>query len=122
MLEASAWHADRAARWEFRMVYSPHPPYEILQTRTIDFATMQRLRRLAHWDLIANSGNFIESTPLSLVGPNESAFARFMALSDWLYATAGQKHGCAREAARSAVHASDGNSPARSGNGCRALA
>src|SRR5207249_98530 len=37
---------------EFAMVYSPHAPYEILQTRDIDFPTMQRLRRLArYWDL-----------------------------------------------------------------------
>ena len=32
---------------EFQMVYSPNPPYEILQTGAIDFATMQRLRRFA---------------------------------------------------------------------------
>src|SRR5687768_15099979 len=50
---------------EFGMVYSPHPPYEVLQTREIDFATMQRMRRFQrYWDLIANSGNFIETTPL----------------------------------------------------------
>ena len=30
---------------EWRMVYSPHPPYEVLQTKQIDFATMQQLRR-----------------------------------------------------------------------------
>src|SRR5262249_8011449 len=37
---------------EWQMVYSSHPPYEILQTRLIDFATMQRLRRFArYWDL-----------------------------------------------------------------------
>src|SRR5213075_1027517 len=29
---------------EFRMVYSPHAPYEVLQTAAIDFATMQRLK------------------------------------------------------------------------------
>ena len=26
---------------EWGMVYSPHPPYEILQTKHVDFATMQ---------------------------------------------------------------------------------
>jgi radical SAM superfamily enzyme YgiQ (UPF0313 family) len=51
------------AKWQ--MIYNPHPPYEILQNRLIDFATMQRLRRFArYWDLIGNSGNFVESTPL----------------------------------------------------------
>ena len=50
---------------EWQMVYNPHPPYEILQNKLIDFATMQKLRRFArYWDLVGNSGNFIESTPL----------------------------------------------------------
>jgi radical SAM superfamily enzyme YgiQ (UPF0313 family) len=50
---------------EWQMIYNPHPPYEILQNRLIDFATMQRLRRFArYWDLVGNSGNFVETTPL----------------------------------------------------------
>ena len=50
---------------EWQMIYNPHPPCEILQNRLIDFATMQRLRRFArYWDLVGNSGNFVESTPL----------------------------------------------------------
>src|SRR6266850_2142882 len=49
----------------WQMVYNPQPPYEILQSKLIDFATMQRLRRFAkYWDLVANSGNFVETTPL----------------------------------------------------------
>jgi radical SAM superfamily enzyme YgiQ (UPF0313 family) len=51
------------AEWQMR--YHPHPPYEILQNRLIDFATMQRLRRFAkYWNLVGNSGNFVETTPL----------------------------------------------------------
>ncbi len=47
------------------MVYSPAPPYEILRNRVIDFPTMQRLRRFArYWDLVGNSGNFVETLPL----------------------------------------------------------
>ena len=50
---------------EWQMVYNPRPPYEILQNKLIDFATMQRLRRFArYWDLVGNSGNFIATTPL----------------------------------------------------------
>ncbi|HTQ51922.1 MAG TPA: DUF4080 domain-containing protein [Candidatus Acidoferrales bacterium] len=50
---------------EWKMVYNPHPPYEILQNQLIDFTTMQKLRRFArYWDLVGNSGNFIETTPL----------------------------------------------------------
>ena len=47
------------------MAYSPLPTYEILRNKLIDFPTMQRLRRFArYWDLIGNSGNFVETTPL----------------------------------------------------------
>jgi hypothetical protein len=79
---------------DFQMVYSPHAPYEILQTGAIDFATMQRLRRFArYWDLVANSGNFLETVPrLWRAG---SPFARFLHLSDWLFARAGTSHGIA---------------------------
>ena len=50
---------------EFGMLYAPHPPYEVLRTREIGFSVMQRMRRFArYWDLIANSGNFLETTPL----------------------------------------------------------
>ena len=51
------------AEWD--MAYNPHPPYEILQNKLIDFGTMQKLRRFArHWDLVGNSGNFVEARRL----------------------------------------------------------
>ena len=51
------------------MVYSPVPPYEILSNRLIDFPTMQRLRRFArYWDLVGNSGNYVETLPLFWCG------------------------------------------------------
>src|ERR1019366_10044456 len=50
---------------EWQMVDNPHPPYELLQNRLIDFPTMQKLRRFArYWDLVGNSGNFVETTQL----------------------------------------------------------
>lgn len=70
---------------EWQMVYSTHPPYEILRNKLIDFATMQRLRRFArYWDMVGNSGNFLETTPL--IWSNVSSFHAFLRLSDWLYA------------------------------------
>ncbi len=76
---------------DWGMVYSPHPPYEILQTKLIDFFTMQRLRRFArYWDLVANSGNFNEAAPAL------STFDGFMRFSDWLYAETRQTHAIAR--------------------------
>ena len=82
---------------EFGMIYSPHAPYEILQTADVDFAQMQRMRRFSrYWDLIANSGNFVETTPL--IWRDASPFLRFMALSDWIFATTKQTHAIALQA------------------------
>ena len=107
---------------EWRMIYNPQPPYEILQNKLINFATMQRLRRFArYWDMVGNSGNFIETTPLiwgnnsSLVGrdsvkPQSSradevsaretlapppAFAGFLHFSDWLHTRTNRTDGIA---------------------------
>ncbi len=78
----------------YGMVYSPAPPYEVLQTAAMDFSTVQRLRRFSrYWDLIANSGNFVETTPM--IWGNRSAFWSFLSLSDWLYARLGRNHAIA---------------------------
>jgi radical SAM superfamily enzyme YgiQ (UPF0313 family) len=70
---------------DWQMIYNPHPPYEILQNKLIDFATMQKLRRFArYWDMVGNSGNFIESTPL--IWSAGSPFHAFMRWSEWLHA------------------------------------
>lgn len=70
---------------EWQMIYNPHPPYEILQNKLIDFATMQKLRRFAkYWDIVGNSGNFVESTPL--IWRDNSPFQSFLRWSEWLYA------------------------------------
>lgn len=76
---------------EWGMVYSPNPPYEILQTKLIDFPTMQRVRRFArYWDMVANSGNFIETTPL--LWGDGSAFHGFMEFVDWAFERVGRTH------------------------------
>jgi radical SAM superfamily enzyme YgiQ (UPF0313 family) len=108
---------------EWQMVYNPHPPYEVLSTRTLDFATLARLRRFAKfWDLFGNSGNFVESLPLlwasvrnpestvsdTKIGDPEtessaceqsstvgSAFGAMLAWSDWLHAQGVKGHGIA---------------------------
>jgi radical SAM superfamily enzyme YgiQ (UPF0313 family) len=96
------------AGWQ--MIYNPHPPYEILSNKLIDFATLQRLRRFArYWDLVGNSGNFVESTPLIWSGlgipssggketfgpakagtPNSSPFHGLLRFCDWLHARTGR--------------------------------
>jgi radical SAM superfamily enzyme YgiQ (UPF0313 family) len=78
--------------WE--MVYDSVAPYEVRQTRLIDAATMGRLKRFSrYWDLVANSGNFIETTKLLLAG--DSAFENYMRFADWMFDTVGRTHAIA---------------------------
>jgi len=78
----------------FGMIYSPLPPYEILQNDEIDFFTMQRLWRFArYWEIVGNRGRF--SNLLPLLWQNGSPFHHFMAFSDWLYNKVGQTHAIA---------------------------
>ncbi len=80
---------------EWQMIYGANPPYEILQNRRLDFGTFQRLRRFArYWDLVANSGNFIGTTPMLWPG-GTSPFAAFLKFSDWLFGQVGRQHGIA---------------------------
>jgi radical SAM superfamily enzyme YgiQ (UPF0313 family) len=84
----------------WQMIYNPQPPFELLQNRLLDFATMQRLRRFArYWDLIGNSGNFVETAPLiwaaNRAKPSRdqragSPFWSFMQCSDWLHRRVGR--------------------------------
>lgn len=75
---------------EYGMRYNPNPPYEILQTGCIDFATMQTLVRFTrYWEMVANSGRFRESLPAIL---GDAPFDRFTQLSGWLFRTTGQVH------------------------------
>jgi radical SAM superfamily enzyme YgiQ (UPF0313 family) len=91
---------------EWQMVYNPLPPYEILRTRLIDFGTMQKLRRFARfWDLVGNSGNFVETAPLlwsrsagavaRYPAAGASPFYSFLAWSDWLHQRVGRTEGIA---------------------------
>lgn len=75
---------------EWAVVWNPHPPYEMLRNRLVEFSLLQRLRRFArYWDLVGNSGNFLETTPLLWRG-EPSAFGAFLAWSDWVFAHTGR--------------------------------
>jgi hypothetical protein len=77
------------------MVYAPQPPYEILRNKLIDFSAMQRLRRFArHWDMVVNSGNFIQAAPF-IWKDQDSPFNAFMAWSVWLREEVGRTHSIA---------------------------
>ena len=77
---------------EWGMVYSNYPPYEVLQTRTMDFATLGKLRRFAKfWDIFGNSGNFgttlawLWERPAAIENQASSPFWSLYRFSNWLH-------------------------------------
>ena len=80
----------------YAMAYDPQTPYTILQNSTVDFVTMQRIKRFArYWEIVANSGRFAASRKL-LLEPG-SAFGHFLSFSDWLWKTTHKTHEFALE-------------------------
>jgi hypothetical protein len=78
------------------MVYEVHPPYTVMQTAVLDADTVRRLIRTArYWDLVANSGRFSATLPALLQG--DSAFAAFLAWSDWLWRSTATTQGLTPE-------------------------
>jgi len=74
----------------FQMVYDTNSPYEVLSTSLMSFQELQHVKRFArYWDLVGNSGHFLETLPLILL---DDAFRNFWAFSGWLYETTGQTH------------------------------
>ncbi|MBN9425095.1 MAG: DUF4080 domain-containing protein [Burkholderiales bacterium] len=54
--------------------FNPDPPYNVLATDHLPFATLQRISRFArHWDLVANSGRFAGTLPVMLGMPPDQA-------------------------------------------------
>lgn len=93
---------------EWGMVYQEHSPFQILQTKVMDFSTLQKMDRFSrYWDHFANSGNFIQTmkllqTPGSGPGTPESGqfemdslFWKFFAFCKFLGARHRQTHAIA---------------------------
>ena len=91
---------------EWLMIYSPHPPYEILSNKLLDYAAIQQLRRFAkYWDALANSGNFVETLPMLWMDDHDfavepqrltsgkSPFDEFQRLASWLFERERKTHG-----------------------------
>lgn len=69
----------------WQMTYGRSAPYEVVSTSVLEADMIARLRRFARfWDLVSNSGNFIESGPLLWEGL--SPFEGFSAFAEWFYA------------------------------------
>lgn len=83
---------------EWQMVYSEHPPFQILRTKNMDFETLQVMNRFAkYWDLYANSGsfkNFVEALRARATKrEDQSFFWEFFALNDFLSQRYSQSYG-----------------------------
>jgi hypothetical protein len=100
----------------FGLRFNPSPPYNVLATDRLPFATMQRVARFArYWDLVANSGRFRSTLPV-LLGPGDrhqdagparggARFERFMAFCDWLALRTDDSARLSAENLYEAVHA-----------------
>jgi radical SAM superfamily enzyme YgiQ (UPF0313 family) len=74
----------------FDLRFNPLPPFNILSTDRVDFATMQRINRFArYWDMIGNSGRFKHALPHIL---SEQPFDDFIAVAEWIFNKTGQTH------------------------------
>ncbi|MCJ8321858.1 MAG: DUF4080 domain-containing protein [Colwellia sp.] len=74
----------------FDLRFNPLPPFNILSTDRVSFATMQRINRFArYWDMIGNSGRFKYSLPHVL---SDQPFDDFMAIAEWIFNKTGQIH------------------------------
>ncbi|WP_299262740.1 B12-binding domain-containing radical SAM protein [uncultured Psychrosphaera sp.] len=74
----------------FDLRFNPLPPFNILSTDRIDFATMQLVNRFArYWDMIGNSGRFKHTLTHLLT---DKPFDDFMAITNWLFNATGQTH------------------------------
>lgn len=84
---------------EWQMRYSPTPPYTILENSELGFTQIQELARFSrHWDMIANSGNFLcfmEYFYSKCREENQSLFYSFKDLSSYLYERHGETQGIA---------------------------
>jgi radical SAM superfamily enzyme YgiQ (UPF0313 family) len=85
---------------EWKMSYQEHPPFQILQTRTMDYQTLQKMSRFSKfWDLFVNSGNFKAAWALMLERASArgqpSRFAAFWDFCEYLSTRHAQGHGIA---------------------------
>ncbi|HRR33617.1 MAG TPA: radical SAM protein [Kiritimatiellia bacterium] len=86
----------REAR-QFGLVFSPEPPYELLCSDAMDFATLSRIQRFARcWELVHNRGHFSEACLRLHALAGGDFYACYQALADYLYAAEGKLFAIAR--------------------------
>ncbi|MGC9052386.1 MAG: DUF4080 domain-containing protein, partial [Candidatus Hydrogenedens sp.] len=77
---------------EYQMAFAPFPPYEILQTSTLSFEKLQKLKRMARYlELYYNQGNFPNSLKF-LWETGTTPFDAFSDFSDYIWTKTGKTH------------------------------
>ncbi len=93
-------------REPFALVFNPAPPYDLLASRALPFATMQRLKRFARFfELLANSGRFPRALERVIAAGGGRPFAALLALSDHLWTALRRDHGISEGVLYDAVRA-----------------
>ena len=82
----------REARFD-RLVFNPHPPYELLASDVLDFAEVSRMQQFARcWELVHNRGRFPRAAALLWQTGQASPFQRYQMLAEQIYAAEGRMH------------------------------
>lgn len=69
---------------QFKMVYSEHSPFQVLQTSTLTFSELQLMNRFSKfWDLVFNNGEFPHFCQ-KMKASSTSLFGSFMKLVEFL--------------------------------------
>jgi hypothetical protein len=77
---------------ECKMLYSKHPPYEIMQTKYLSYKELQDIKRFArYFDIFYNSGKFSQ-TMLLLWETDASKFSAFMDFTNFIWESYSQTH------------------------------
>jgi hypothetical protein len=106
----------------FGMIYSPEPPYEVIETAAMDKTDLDRLRNFARfWELVVNrpwktggrdpsaknpgkAGFSVENPATVLLSPGKPVFWPFMELSENLFRFFGRNWGIDRNALAATIH------------------
>jgi radical SAM superfamily enzyme YgiQ (UPF0313 family) len=81
---------------EWRVRWNPAPPYDILENKLLDAATVAALKRFARfWELLGNRGRFAQTLPLLWSALHDSPFSKVWKLCEDLFPRFGKVHGLA---------------------------
>lgn len=73
------------------LAFNPEPPYELLRSDAMDFATLSRIQRFARcWELVHNRGHFSEACLCLHALAGGDIYACYQALADHLCAAEGK--------------------------------